>query len=486
MRKPKILIIDDDLISRTTLEVPLVNEGFDVYLAINGKDGLDNVYNVIPDLIILDVMMPDMDGYEVCRSIRSNAKVAEIPIVMITGLDDLDSRLQALEAGADDIIQKPFNHIEMLAKVRAITRLNRYRRLIDERTRFEWVVEQSEDGYVLVDNQDHILYANPQAQIYLGINRDYQNIKNLQFFPIVNSKYNCEPKENWTNWTEQYLHNTHYLERYLVLPETETSNAIWLQVITLGQAAGTDLQYLIRLRDLTPFMVSQRDIITFHHILNHKLRTPLSTLKISIEMLANETIELPQDEFHQIAKTALQSVKRLRNDILNVLRFLGAPNQDEIETTTCLAQIYEKVSLIEKSLKLKPVNISIDDTIKQTLISFSEKELELLLWELLENTKKFHPIKNPEVEIIAQKLDDSVQLQIMDNGGTLTPDQISKVWLPYYQGEKYFTGEVNGMGLGLSLVSTIIWQKGGTCTIYNRNPAPGIVVELTIPISSIK
>ena len=83
-----------------------------------------------PDLILLDVMMPGMDGFEVCRSLRADPLLAEVPVVMVTALDDRDSRLQGIEAGADDFVSKPFDRVELRARVRTIARLNRYRQLL--------------------------------------------------------------------------------------------------------------------------------------------------------------------------------------------------------------------------------------------------------------------------------------------------------------------------------------------------------------------
>jgi putative two-component system response regulator len=80
---------------------------------------------VIPDLILLDVMMPGMDGFEVCRRLRADSVLGEVPILMITALDDRSSRLQGIQAGADDFITKPIDSVELLARVQGITRLNR-------------------------------------------------------------------------------------------------------------------------------------------------------------------------------------------------------------------------------------------------------------------------------------------------------------------------------------------------------------------------
>src|SRR5687767_15826477 len=120
----KILIADDEQVGRQLLEALLLSQGYALDFAANGTEALAKAINWVPDLILLDVMMPDMDGFEVCRRVRSHQSLAEIPIIMLTALDDKDSRLRGIEAGADEFISKPFDRTELRARVRTITRLN--------------------------------------------------------------------------------------------------------------------------------------------------------------------------------------------------------------------------------------------------------------------------------------------------------------------------------------------------------------------------
>jgi DNA-binding response OmpR family regulator len=128
-----ILIVDDQPSARKVLQGLLAKQGYTLAFAESGQEALSKAIEVVPDLILLDVMMPDMDGFEVCKRLRADQALAEVPVVMVTALDDQDSRLMGLEAGADDFISKPFNHVELQARVQSITRLNRYRRLLSER-----------------------------------------------------------------------------------------------------------------------------------------------------------------------------------------------------------------------------------------------------------------------------------------------------------------------------------------------------------------
>ncbi len=132
-----ILIVDDDPAGRHTLESILDGQGYQLEMAENGLQALEKAEKCLPDVILLDVMMPGMDGFEVCQRIRNNPLLAEIPIIMLTALDDRKSLLDGLESGADDYITKPYDRHELRARLIGITRLNRYRKLLDDRTNIE-------------------------------------------------------------------------------------------------------------------------------------------------------------------------------------------------------------------------------------------------------------------------------------------------------------------------------------------------------------
>lgn len=115
----KVLIIDDDCKIVDILQAYLKKENYDVYTAEDGEQGLAMVASESPDIILLDVMMPKMDGWEVCREVR---KISAIPIIMLTAKDEEKDRINGLDIGADDYVVKPFSPREVMARIRAIAR----------------------------------------------------------------------------------------------------------------------------------------------------------------------------------------------------------------------------------------------------------------------------------------------------------------------------------------------------------------------------
>lgn len=137
-----VLIVDDSESARETLHTILDGLGYDLFTAQNGKEALEMAAAIRPDLILLDVMMPGMDGFEVCRRIRATPPLAEVPIVILTALDNSASLLQGIEAGADDFLTKPVDRHELRARVRTITRLNRYHTLMEQREALRHMAER--------------------------------------------------------------------------------------------------------------------------------------------------------------------------------------------------------------------------------------------------------------------------------------------------------------------------------------------------------
>lgn len=119
----RVLVVDDILANVKLLEAKLGAEYFDVVTANSGEGALEKIGKELPDIVLLDVMMPGMDGFEVCRRIKSNPQSAHLPVVMVTALDQVSDRVQGLEVGADDFLTKPVNDVALFARVRSLVRL---------------------------------------------------------------------------------------------------------------------------------------------------------------------------------------------------------------------------------------------------------------------------------------------------------------------------------------------------------------------------
>ncbi|HSY40612.1 MAG TPA: hybrid sensor histidine kinase/response regulator [Polyangia bacterium] len=155
-RAPTILVVDDNLQNREVAEGNLIGAGYAVIQAEGGAEGLALLAERRPDLVLLDVLMPGMDGYETCRRIRALPQGGDVPVLFLTALGDLETHKAALESGADDFLTKPLNRTELLIRVRSLLRI---KRLSDELRANVQVIRTQRDALLAAQRQKDELTA---------------------------------------------------------------------------------------------------------------------------------------------------------------------------------------------------------------------------------------------------------------------------------------------------------------------------------------
>ena len=125
-KKPKVLIVDDEENNLNLISALLSNNGYLYDTARNGLEALEKVKEYSPDLILLDILMPKMDGYEVCRRLKDDLLTQHIPVIMVTALFDRDSRIKGLEAGANDFLTKPVDGAELMIRARNLLKVKKF------------------------------------------------------------------------------------------------------------------------------------------------------------------------------------------------------------------------------------------------------------------------------------------------------------------------------------------------------------------------
>ena len=134
MGKARLLVVEDDIDIGNMLKIYFSGMDFDVDVAVRGSEALEKTKQVLPHLIVLDIMLPDIDGYEVCRSLRTNMRTSHIPVIFLTQRDERSDKLQGLELGADDYITKPFDIEELKLRVQGAIRRSERESLTDPRS----------------------------------------------------------------------------------------------------------------------------------------------------------------------------------------------------------------------------------------------------------------------------------------------------------------------------------------------------------------
>ena len=162
--RPLVMVVDDDWMNRELLEAYLRNADCDVMLAHSGEQALRLAREHAPDLILLDINMPGMNGYEVCARLKSDERTQFTPVVMVTALEADDDKIKAIEAGADDFLTKPFNSLLMMTRVRSLLRI---KQLHDELESRNNLLRRVLNRYVNEDIVDVVL-VDPDRYLHLG------------------------------------------------------------------------------------------------------------------------------------------------------------------------------------------------------------------------------------------------------------------------------------------------------------------------------
>ncbi len=280
--QPLILVVDDQLQNIELLEAHLIPQGYAVVKASSGKEALEKISGNQIDLVLLDIMMPGISGLEVLEKLRKDNKTRLIPVVMVTALREDEDKIKALEAGCDDFISKPFDKVELLARVKSILKISDYLRQLEEKEKFKEVVDKASDGIAICSPDYIIKDGNAAVLKYLNITE----AKNSNLVEMLFKDYAVSiNKEALMDLT--VAHKTFDLVRQ----KSETAEALYLEVTRdlVKNSSGELLSIVFILRDVSAARTEERikqDTLTF---IAHKLRTPLGVISGHMALLQGGT-----------------------------------------------------------------------------------------------------------------------------------------------------------------------------------------------------
>ena len=171
--RSKILIVDDEPLNVKLLAGKLPQDEYEIIRAYGGEEALEKVATEAPDLILLDIMMPDIDGYEVTRRVKSNPGTKHIPIILVTALDGKEDRVMGLETGAEEFLSKPVNTTELLARINSMLRLKQYHDQLTTRT-------QSEEQFAVPVNREKDLQEERKSYKVLLVEDKEEDVRLIQ------------------------------------------------------------------------------------------------------------------------------------------------------------------------------------------------------------------------------------------------------------------------------------------------------------------
>lgn len=474
----KVLIVDDNAMVREAMEGLLFPLGYDLYLASSGQEALDQLDTVHPDVILLDVMMPGLDGFEVCRRIRESPRWREIPVLLVTALSDRESRIQGLQAGADDFLTKPVDKVELQARVQTTVHLGRIRRQLQEKARFEWTVMHSNEGFFWLDGDGVCQGANPVARRWLGLGED--QAPQIPWLDIASLNFQMQPFYSWAELQEA----EEPFQITLIRPETLYARDLWLQVAgaPLPDKNEATAAWMCHIQDVTALQRQMHQAITLVHQISHKLRTPLALMKTPLQLLSEGMVTTNHPEWPELRDILNSGFERITAETQQVVHLaqslerpiLSREHQSigALEVAACVERVRQQIELPLDHCRLEQEG--------DPALPINSDVLELILYQLMTNSVKFHPYNLPSVVVSVQNSNDEVHLTVADDGPGIPQEHQSQVWQPLYQIDKQASGQISGAGVGLSLVANYVWRVGGRCWVASGMQG-GTQIHLAFP-----
>lgn len=458
-----LLIVDDNLTARQMMRTILKSEPYDLVFANDGKTALEYAAQVIPDLILLDVMMPDMDGYEVCRRIRNTPLLAEVPIIMVTALDDRESRIDGILAGADDFITKPVDPVELRARAQTITRLNRYRRLMGERLKFERMTELSPNGILVVNAHHTILMANPTITRMSHTDPTAPLVGQL-----VDTFFTGEHCTRYHDAAAHVLANAQTVEQF---------EAVWVRPDTTRFPVEVDMGFIqwddqpaiqLIVRDITEraqleAMAIDNERFAANSVLTatvaHEVNTPLHTIKTCL-YLADSDDQDQRTTYLTLAQDEIDRISHILRQLLDLYR-----THDGGDVPINANTLIERVLVLTSNV-FAQAGIQVESALLPQLPTFmgQPNQMTQILLNILLNAIAAMP-NGGTLQLATSTTNEAstgqtyVVITIADDGIGMTDEVRERIFEPF------FTTKAEGSGLGLAVCKRLVEQHGGTISV---------------------
>ena len=425
--KIKVLIVEDSITQAVQLQYVLEQNNYLVSVAYNGKEALAKIKKHLPRIVISDIVMPEMNGFEFCYQLRKDKNLKEIPVILLTQLSDPEDVIKALECGADNFITKPYEEQFLISRIKNILTTQELRKK-----------ETKKMGMEIFFAGKKRIITSERAQIVDLLISTYENAlqKNLELQRV----------------NKELVITQHELKRRN--EELEKLNEQKNQF--LGMAA-------------------------------HDLRSPLGLILAYSNFLSEQTSSMlneSQAKFLSVIQLSSKFMLGLINDLLDISKIESGKLQLNLEKMDLLLLIKRNVELNNFLANKKQIAISLkcDKTIPEIIIDSAK--VEQVFNNLISNAIKYS-YPSTKVEINIEKTDHDVIISVIDQGQGIPTEELGKLFEPFEKTSVRATGGEKSTGLGLAIVKKII--EGHQGKIWTESEVgKGSKFHFTLPLKLYK
>jgi len=521
-RCPQVLIVDDDLTMRLLMREVLEHAGFTVEEAKDGGEAISLFIHQQPDIILLDVLMPRMDGFVTCTTLRSLPGGTHIPIVLVTGLDDIASINRAYQLGATDFITKPINWPTLGHRIHYTLRASRAIEALHE-SQLALRTAHNELEHRVEERTCALAKANTALQQEIrerklteeALQKTHQRLRfHVENSPLAVIEWDHEFRiQRWSSqaehilgWTAAEVLNKHPFEWPFVIEEDEAKfRAVIARLLSgdeqrlviqsrhytkdgtvaycewynsvLFDDSGKAISILSLVQDITERTALDRLKEELLATVSHELRTPLTSLRGFAELMLTRTFPPEQQrQFLSIIHNESTRLTNLINDFLDLQRIETGKQNYHFEVTALEPLLQKALALFGVNDGIHRLRIDVPPTLPPVRVDADR--LHQVLTNLLSNAIKFSPAGG-DITIGACQDGRDLVVWVADSGIGIAPEQHAKLFSKFFRVDNTATRSVGGTGLGLALVQNLIAAHGGRVWV-NSVPGKGSTFFFTL------
>ena len=498
MNLASVLIIDDEADNFDVIETILNNQDYQLHYAASGKDAIAYLDTFQPDLILLDVMMPVMDGIEVCKNIKALPKWQAVPIIMVTALNSKEDLARCLNAGADDFISKPLNSLEFRARVSSMLRIKeQHDRLERANALIHAQLEASLEGIIAVDEQGRLVAYNQKMCEICDIKviatttkpQELQLLQTASFPPAI-----TQILEETYDEPEQVTHGELVINEltyeYFSSSVTSPNGRFWGFVWRFRDI--TDRKnYEINLQESKEVAESALRVKSdFLAMMSHEIRTPINGVLGMTELLATTSLDPEQNKFVQSIQTSGEILLTVINDILDFSKLESQKLLFENLPIDLHGMIADTCALLSQQADARGIELYYQiDANTPAYILGDPIRLRQILLNLSNNAVKFTHAGavrlsvSPYISPQSQSEEELTLLfEVKDSGIGLSPEQIQKLFKPFTQASIATARQYGGTGLGLAICQKLVQMMRGHIWAES-SLGEGSTFSFTLPVS---
>jgi signal transduction histidine kinase len=451
MDKIKVLIAEDSITQAMQLQNILEKNGYDATVVSNGSEALRSISKSKPMIVISDILMPEMDGYELCRQIKSNESYGDISVILLTSLSQPQAVIWALQCGADKFLTKPYNENHLISTIQHL----------NENLKGQ---DPPQKGITISYRDETYFITSTRSQIINLLLSTYETAvtKNLEL-----SEAQDELKR-----LNQGLEEIVDQRTATLCVEVNERKATEAALQATNEEIKTISQQLWQAEKLATMGELASSIA-------HELNNPLATISLRVEsLIAQSTGDNPRlRELEIIGK----EIERMSNLVSNLLQF-SRRSQPQISTVNVSDEIEKTLELIHYHLRKHNITVAREFKPEGPLIHADRQQMRQLFLNLFTNASDAMPEGGTlMIRVTKHPEEKQICIEIADTGVGIPPEILPKVLEPFYTTKP----EGKGTGLGLAICRRIAQAHNGTLNITSEGgPGNGTRVCITLPFSN--